>query len=230
VLVVGFPTGLFAANCYVVAPAAGERCVIIDPGQDVVAPLAEVLREHRLKPAAVLVTHGHIDHMWSVVPVCGEHEIAAYVHPADRGRVADPTRTLSADLVAALGLAGVTFGEPADVRELSDGGALDLAGLALTAAHAPGHTAGSVVFRSDAGGPDGEPVAFTGDVLFAGSIGRSDQIGGDSGAMQQSLSRLLAWPDETLVFPGHGGSTSIGRERRSNPFLRDLEPARQGSA
>ena len=229
-LVVGFPTGLFAANCYIVAPSAGEQCVIIDPGQDVVVPLGEVLREHRLKPAAVLVTHGHIDHMWSVVPVCGEHEIAAYVHPADRDRLGDPTRTLSADLVAALGVAGVTFGEPADVRELSDGGALDVAGLALTATHAPGHTAGSVVFRSDAGGPDGEPMAFTGDVLFAGSIGRSDQIGGDSDAMQLSLSRLLAWPDETLVFPGHGGSTSIGRERRSNPFLRDLVATRQGSA
>jgi len=227
VLVVGFPTGLFAANCYVVAPAAGAQCVIIDPGQDVVAPLADVLREHRLKPAAVLLTHGHIDHMWSVVPVCGDHEVAAYVHPADRDRLGDPVRTLSADLVAALGLAGVTFDEPADVRELSDGGALELAGLALTAAHAPGHTAGSVVFRSETGGPDGQPMAFTGDVLFAGSIGRSDTIGGDPAAMQQSLSRLLSWPDETLVFPGHGGSTSIGRERDSNPFLRDIESARQ---
>jgi hydroxyacylglutathione hydrolase len=230
VLVVGFPTGLFAANCYVVAPAPGEECVIVDPGQDVIGPLAAALREHKLKPAAVLLTHGHIDHMWSVVPVCGEHEIAAYVHPADRDRLDDPTRTLSADLVAALGVAGVTFGEPADVRELSDGGVLDLAGLALTAAHMPGHTAGSVVFRSGAGGPDGEPVAFTGDVLFAGSIGRSDQIGGDSDAMQQSLTRLLSWPDETLVMPGHGGSTSIGRERQSNPFLRELEHSRQATA
>jgi hydroxyacylglutathione hydrolase len=222
VLVVGFPTGLFAANCYVVAPSAGHHCVVIDPGQDAVPGLAEVLREHRLQPAAVLVTHGHIDHMWSVLPVCGAHDVAAYIHGSDRDRLADPLRTLSPDLIEALGVAGVTFGEPDEVRELTDGVVLDLAGLTLTADHTPGHTEGSVVFRAASGGPDGEPLMFSGDLLFAGSIGRTDNAGGDDVAMQSSLARVLTYADETVVLPGHGRSTTIGRERVTNPYLRGL--------
>ena len=221
-LVVGFPTGLFVANCYVVAPSAGQHCVVIDPGQDAVPGLTEVLREHRLKPAAVLVTHGHIDHMWSVLPVCGAHDVAAYIHGRDRGRLADPLRTLSPDLVEALGVAGVTFGEPDDVRELTDGARLDLAGLTLMADHTPGHTEGSVVFRATGGGPDGEPLMFSGDLLFAGSIGRTDNVGGDDAAMHASLARVLTFADETVVLPGHGPSTTIGRERVTNPYLRGL--------
>jgi len=227
VLVVGFPTGLFAANCYVVAPSAGEQCVVIDPGQDAVAGLTEVLREHRLQPAAVLVTHGHIDHMWSVLPVCGANDVAAYIHGNDRDRLADPVGTLSPDLVEALGVAGVTFGEPDDVRELTDGVLLDLAGLTLTADHTPGHTEGSVVFRTVEGGPDGEGLMFSGDLLFAGSIGRTDNAGGDDVAMRASLARVLRLPDETAVLPGHGRSTTIGRERVTNPHLRGLAGVRQ---
>jgi len=221
-LVVGFPAGLFAANCYVVAPSAGERCVVIDPGQDAVPALSEVLREHRLRPAAVLLTHGHIDHMWSAFPVCDAHGVAAYIHSRDRDRLADPVRTLSADLVAALGLAGVTFSEPDEVRELTDDTVLDVAGLEFVADHTPGHTEGSVVFRTADGGLDGEPLMFSGDLLFAGSIGRSDNIGGDPVAMQASLSWALTLPDHTVVLPGHGGSTTIGHERATNPHLRGL--------
>ena len=225
-LVVGFPTGSFAANCFVLAPAAGERCVVVDPGQDAVPALAEVLHEHRLQPAAVLLTHGHIDHMWSVLPVCNAYDVAAYIHPRDRDRLADPIRTLSPDLVAALGLAGVTFTEPDEVRELTDGGLVDAGGLSLTVDHTPGHTEGSVVFRTADGGPDGAPLMCAGDLLFAGSIGRSDQIGGDPAAMQVSLAKILTLPDETVVLPGHGGSTTIGRERATNPHLRGLAGAR----
>jgi hydroxyacylglutathione hydrolase len=224
-LVVGFPAGLFAANCYVVAASAGERCVVIDPGQDAVPALSEVLREHRLRPAAVLLTHGHIDHMWSAFPVCDAHGVAAYIHASDRDRLADPVRTLSADLVAALGLAGVTFTEPDEIRELADDNVLDLAGLEFVADHTPGHTAGSVVFRTadgGRGGQDGEPLMFSGDLLFAGSIGRSDTIGGDPVAMQASLSWAMTLPDRTVVLPGHGGSTTIGQERATNPHLRGL--------
>ena len=221
-LVVGFPTGLFAANCYVVAHSAGQRCVVIDPGQDAVPRLTEVLREHRLRPAAVLVTHGHIDHMWSVLPVCGAHDIAAYIHGSDRDRLADPIRTLPPDLVEALGVAGVTFSEPDDVRDLTDGEVLDLAGLTVTADHTPGHTEGSVVFRLPDGGADGEPLMFSGDLLFAGSIGRTDSVGGDDRAMRASLARVLTLPDETVVLPGHGRSTTIGAERATNPHLQGI--------
>jgi len=222
VLVVGFPAGLFAANCYVVAPAAGERCVVIDPGQEAVPDLSEVLREHRLRPAAVLLTLGHIDHMWSAYPVCDAHDTPAYIHSNDRERLADPVRTLTPDLVAALGVAGVTFNEPDEVRELTDGGVLELAGLQVIADHAPGHTEGSVVFRTADGGVDGEPLMFSGDLLFAGSIGRSDSVGGDPVAMEKSLAWAMTLPDETVVLPGHGRTTTIGHERATNPHLRGL--------
>jgi hydroxyacylglutathione hydrolase len=110
---------------------------------------------------------------------------------------------------------------------LTDGGALDLAGVSLTADHTPGHTEGSVVFRLPDGGPDGVPLMFSGDLLFAGSIGRTDNAGGDEAAMQASLARVLTFADETVVLPGHGRSTTIGRERATNPHLRSLPVVRE---
>jgi glyoxylase-like metal-dependent hydrolase (beta-lactamase superfamily II) len=226
-LIAGFPAGSFGTNCYVIAPAAGERCVVVDPGQDAVDGVADILREHRLLPAAVVLTHGHLDHMWSVLPVCGAHDVPAYIHPADRFMLADPLRGVSPQFAAMVG-PDVTFAEPDEVRELVDGKALGLGGVLgfdLVVDHAPGHTKGSVTFtlpRLDAAGdPD---VLFSGDLLFAGSIGRSDLPGGDPAELDDSLARVvLPRPDDTLVLPGHGGSTTIGRERASNPFLRGLK-------
>lgn len=217
-LIAGFPAGSFGTNCYVVAPGPGERCVVVDPGQDAVGDLTDLLREHRLRPAAVVLTHGHLDHMWSVTPVCGAHDIPAYIHPADRFMLADPLKGVSPQLAAMIGDA--TFTEPEQVRELADGGALGLAsalGFDLIVDHAPGHTKGSVAFTlprlDDAGDPD---VMFSGDLLFAGSIGRSDLPGGDPAEMNVSLARVvLPRPDDTVVLPGHGGRTTIGRERAS---------------
>jgi hydroxyacylglutathione hydrolase len=225
-VIAGFPAGSFGTNCYVIAPAAGERCVVVDPGQDAVDGVAELLREHRLRPAAVILTHGHLDHMWSVVPVCGAHDVPAYIHPADRFMLADPLRGVSPQLAAMVG--AKTFTEPDEVRELADGRALGLAdvlGFDLVVDHAPGHTKGSVTFTlprlDEAGDPD---VLFSGDLLFAGSIGRSDLPGGDSEELNASLARVvLPRPDDTFVLPGHGGSTTIGRERASNPFLQSLK-------
>lgn len=225
-LIAGFPAGSFGTNCYVIAPAAGERCVVLDPGQDAVDGVAEILREHRLRPAAVVLTHGHIDHMWSVVPVCGSYDVPAFIHPADRFMLADPLKGVSPQLAAMVGDA--TFTEPDEVRELADGGALGLAGVLgfdLVVDHAPGHTKGSVTFTlprlDDAGDPD---VMFSGDLLFAGSIGRSDLPGGDPAELNVSLARVvLPRPDDTVVLPGHGGRTTIGRERASNPYLRGLK-------
>ena len=96
-LVAGFPAGAFAANCYIVATAPGEQCVIIDPGQDAMPGIEEILAEHRLRPAAVLLTHGHIDHVWSVAPVCDAQGIPAYIHPADRALLSDPARRAAWD-------------------------------------------------------------------------------------------------------------------------------------
>ena len=217
-LIAGFPAGSFAANCYVVAPGPGEECVIIDPGQDAEAGIEEILAEHRLKPVAVLLTHGHIDHIWSVVPVCGARDIPAYIHPSDRALLSDPARGLGLPAGQQL-FGGLTFTEPDDVAELTDGMTVRLAGVELVVDHAPGHTPGSVTFRAAPG------VMFSGDLLFAGSIGRTDLPGGDYPAILDSLARVcLTLPDDVQVLPGHGPGTTIGAERASNPFLAGLPP------
>lgn len=225
--VVGFPAAAFGTNCFVLAPAEGEECVVVDPGVGVVDRLEQVLATHRLKPAAVLLTHGHLDHVYAVTPVCGAHGVAAMIHPDDRYRLADPIRTLDPSLVAMMEQSFGTsarWKEPDDVVPLTDGQRLEIAGLSLAVDHAPGHTEGSVMFRTDAE-PGAEPLLLSGDVLFAGSIGRTDLPGGDMQAMWASLAgKVLPLDDATVVLPGHGPQTSIGRERLSNPFL--LEAAR----
>jgi hydroxyacylglutathione hydrolase len=229
VLVVGFPAEAFGTNCYVVAPGPGERCLVVDPGIGVIDELDAVLDEHRLQPAAVLLTHGHLDHTFSVTPVCDARDIPAYLHPADRYMLKDPAKALSMDLRALFG-GRITWTEPSDVVALEDGGVISLAGLEITIDHAPGHTGGSVMFRTPAEGSefDAAELCFSGDVLFAGSIGRTDLPGGDTAAMMASLrDRVLPLADDTVVLPGHGPATTIGRERAHNPYL--AEAARGGS-
>jgi glyoxylase-like metal-dependent hydrolase (beta-lactamase superfamily II) len=215
VLVAGFPAEAFGTNCYVLATGPGEQCLVVDPGIGVTDRLAEVLAEHRLHPAAVLLTHGHLDHTFSVAPVCGARGITAYIHPADRELLADPAKGLSRELAGLLGNQ-LPYAEPEDVAELPDGGTITLAGLTITVDHAPGHTRGSVLFRV-------AEACFSGDVLFAGSIGRTDLPGGSMPQMLASLrDKILPLPDETSVLPGHGPATTIGRERATNPYLREV--------
>jgi hydroxyacylglutathione hydrolase len=223
VLIAGFPAGAFAANCYIVAPGPGEQCLIIDPGQDAEAGIDEIVQRYRLRPAAVLLTHGHIDHVWSVAPVCGARDIPAYIHPADRALLSDPARGFPLAQGQQL-LGGLTFTEPADVVELTGGMTLDLAGVQVVADHAPGHTPGSLTFRLPA---DADPgTLFSGDLLFAGSIGRVDLPGGDYATILDSLARVcLPLPDETVVLSGHGPKTTIGAERTGNPYLAGLAPS-----
>jgi len=233
VLIAGFPANAFGTNCYVLAPARGEQCVVVDPGIGVVDRLDALLAEHRLRPAAVLLTHGHLDHTFSVAPVCGARGITAYVHPDDRELLADPAKGLSVDLTQLFG-GRLPYAEPEDVAELADGVTLALAGLEITVDHAPGHTGGSVLFRLPGAGPAvrsdlalppggdwaAEQICLSGDVLFAGSIGRTDLPGGSLPAMVTSLrERVLPLADDTVVLPGHGPATTIGRERASNPYL-----------
>jgi hydroxyacylglutathione hydrolase len=235
-LVAGFPAGSFAANCYLVASGPGAECLIIDPGEDAEQGIEEIIERYRLRPAAVLLTHGHIDHIWSVAPVCGARDIPAFIHPEDRALLTDPAKGLWLAPGQQL-LRGITFSEPDDVRELTDGMTLQLAGVDLVVDHAPGHTPGSVTFRlPGAGGIGGsapradtatEPgTIFTGDLLFAGSIGRTDLPGGDYETILSSLARVcLPLADETVVLSGHGPQTTIGAERVHNPFLAGLAPA-----
>lgn len=217
VLVAGFPAGPPGTNCWVVAPGPGQECVVVDPGIGAASPLDDLLARHRLQPVAVVLTHGHFDHTFSVVPVCGARDIPAYIHPADRHQIADPWSGIGAPAGTPL-FGQLTFAEPDDVRELVDGEPLRLAGVELSVALAPGHTPGSVVFGLDT---TDEPLLFSGDLLFAGSIGRVDLPGGSEAAMMESLRRVvLPMDDATVVHPGHGESTTIGRERATNPFLR----------
>ena len=212
-LIAGFPAGSFGTNCYVIAPGPGSECVVVDPGQDATDGIGSILAEHRLKPVAVLLTHGHIDHIWSVRPVCGAHDVPAYIHPGDRALLSDPARGLGAAGLALLG--GLTFTEPDDVRELGADPLISLAGMDFTVDLTPGHTPGSVTFRL------GDTALLAGDLLFAGSIGRTDLPGGDTGQMMASLARvILPMPDELAVLPGHGPATTIGAERATNPYLR----------
>jgi hydroxyacylglutathione hydrolase len=223
VLIAGFPAGSFAANCYLIAAAPGEECLIIDPGEDAEPGIAEIVERYRLRPAAVLATHGHIDHIWSVAPVCGARNIPAYIHPADRALLTDPAQGLSLQAGQQL-FGGITFSEPDDVVELADGMTLDLAGVQLVVDHAPGHTPGSVTFRLPAVAEPG--TLFSGDLLFAGSIGRVDLPGGDYATILDSLARVcLPLPDETVVLSGHGPQTTIGTERTANPYLAGLTPS-----
>jgi hydroxyacylglutathione hydrolase len=224
VLVTGFPAEAAGTNCYVVAAAPGEQCLIVDPGIGVLDRLAEVLDEHRLHPAAVLLTHGHLDHTFSVAPVCGARGIPAYIHPGDLEMLADPEKGLSMSVEQLFG-GRVDYSAPDDVVELTDGATLSLAGLEVTVDHAPGHTGGSVLFRLPGAGSAwaAEQICLSGDVLFAGSIGRTDLPGGSTDTMLVSLrDKVLPLTDDTVVLPGHGPETTIGRERKTNPYLRDL--------
>lgn len=231
-LVAGFPSAAFGTNVYVVAPGPGEECVVVDPGVDVADGIDALLYEHRLKPVAVLLTHGHLDHTFSVVPVAGARDIPAYIHPDDRELLADPMKGLSQETRQMFG-GRLEWQEPDDVKVLRDGETLQLAGLDIVVDHAPGHTPGSVMFRVP-----GAPATLTGaavtptqtllsgDVLFAGSIGRTDLPGGSYDQMLDSLAaRVLPLDDDILVLPGHGPATTIGQERATNPYLAQLEAA-----
>jgi len=159
------------------------------------------------------------------VPVCGARGIPAYLHPDDRALLTDPMSGISAqtrEALAAMTDGAFSVGEPDDLRPLVDGGELELAGLRFVVDHAPGHTRGSVMFRR--AGEDGvPPILLSGDVLFEGSIGRTDLPGGDHSAMLRSLrEKVLPLDDETVVLPGHGGTTTIERERATNPYLAAL--------
>ncbi len=215
---------MLACNCYVLAPRQGADAIVVDPGQRAMGPLRRILDENRLTPAAVLLTHGHIDHMWSAQKVADTYGCPAYIHPADRHMLTDPIKGFGPRLAQMA--FGAMFREPRQVLELDrDGDKIELGGITVAVDHTPGHTLGSVVFRvdGDAGGADS--VAFTGDTLFRQTVGRTDLPGGSGRDLLDSIvTKLLVLDDDTLVLPGHGERTTIGLERHTNPFLEGLTP------
>ncbi len=224
VLLTGFPAGMLACNCYVLARRAGSDAIIVDPGQRAMGTLRRILDENRLTPAAVLLTHGHIDHIWSAQKVADSYGCPAFIHPADRFMLADPIRGFG-PRIGQLAV-GALFREPRQVIDLDrDGDTLDFGGITVTVDHTPGHTRGSVVFRvpDAAGGSGCGELAFTGDTLFKQSVGRTDLPGGSGRDLMDSIiTKLLVLDDDTAVLPGHGESSTIGLERRTNPFLQGL--------
>jgi hydroxyacylglutathione hydrolase len=209
----------FGTNCYVLSAGRGSECVVVDPGIGVAPRLDDVFSRLGLKPVAVLVSHGHLDHTYSVTPVCGANDVPAYIHAADAHLLADPAQGFSANMMSLVGT-GLDWAEPDDVQVLDDGGVVELAGMRFTVDHAPGHTAGSAMFHT-AG--DEAAYTLTGDVLFRGAIGRTDLPGGSDAAMQETLrTKVLPLDDGVVVLPGHGPATTIAAERARNPYLKRL--------
>jgi hydroxyacylglutathione hydrolase len=223
VLITGFPAGLLQCNCYVLAPHPGADAIVVDPGQRAMGQLRRILDKNRLTPAAVLLTHGHIDHIWSAQKVSDSFGCPTYIHPEDRFMLTDPIKDYGPKIGQLL-LAAM-FREPKQVIELDrDGDKIDLAGISVTVDHTPGHTRGSVVFRIGEA-MDAKDVVFTGDTLFQRSVGRTDLFGGSGRDLLRSIvDKLLVLNDATVVLPGHGNSTTIGEERRFNPFIEGLSP------
>ncbi|MGB5533258.1 MAG: MBL fold metallo-hydrolase [Acidimicrobiia bacterium] len=202
-----------ATNCYVIAPERGGPAVIVDAPPDVDA-VARLLTAYDLVPVALLVTHGHVDHAGGAAGVVERTGVSAYIHPDDDYLVSDPATQLRS--IFGFVPPGVEqFAPPERYVDLVDGQHLAFAGFDFEVRHTPGHTLGHCVFVVEE-----EGLIFSGDQLFAGSIGRSDLPGGDFRTLMASMrTQVMTLPDDTRVLPGHGPETTIGRERVVNPFI-----------
>jgi len=207
---------MFATNCWIIAPSEGSECIIVDPGMpDISRDIEMIIEEHKLKPVAALLTHGHLDHTFSITPLADGYDISAYIHSEDRRFIADPAGIHGEQFIAQL--EAMTFVEPKKVNELKNGATLELLGMKITAIHAPGHTRGSLMFTIN------DEILISGDVLFAGSIGRTDLPTGSSKEMINTLkTKVLTLSDDLRVLTGHGPETTIKFERKNNPYLKEL--------
>ncbi|MFQ5948516.1 MAG: MBL fold metallo-hydrolase [Acidimicrobiia bacterium] len=203
-------------NCYVVAPEPGSAGLVIDAPPDLAA-IQELLAHHDVVPVALLVTHGHVDHVGGAGGVTRSFQTTAYLHPDDDWLALDPETQLRSMFGM---IPSGEFAPPEQYERLEDGQLLELAGLHLEVLHTPGHTPGHCCFYWEE-----EGMLFSGDQIFAGSIGRTDLPGGDYPTLMRSMKeKVMTLPDPTEVLPGHGPATTLARERRTNPFLQDFRP------
>lgn len=203
--IVTIENGRFAENCYLLAPPGSSDAVIVDPGEEPERFLAAA-RQHELAIKAIWLTHGHLDHIMGVADIKAATGAPIYLHPGDR-LLYDRLPDVAANF-------GIEWDAPPPVdRQWEHGGVAPLGSLQFAVRHTPGHSPGSVCFVAPG-------LVIGGDVLFQGSIGRTDLPGGNHARLIQSIrEELLVLPDDTVVYPGHGPPTTIGVERRSNPFL-----------
>ena len=212
----------FETNCWILAVGTGNECIIVDPGMakpNLVNEIEQKVSELKLKPVAVFITHGHLDHTFSVLPLTKQVPMRTFVTGDDRFLLTDPMGALdrggvSEQFLKAFGVE--KFKEPDEIVELEDFSTFEVAGMKITSIFAPGHTKGSVIFTVD------DKQLISCDVLFAGSIGRTDLPTGSASQMRKTLrDRILTLPDSLNVLPGHGGQTTIGTERVRNPYLQN---------
>ena len=216
--IASFPAPMYATNCWIIAGKPGQECIIVDPGMpDISHEITAIIEENNLKPVAALITHGHLDHTYSVKPLADGYGIASYIHSEDREYLLKPQGAHGAEFIATLD--AMSFEEPADTRNLRHGDLLEILDMKITAIHSPGHTKGSTMFSIN------DQLLVSGDVLFAGSIGRTDLPSGSAEAMVKTLkTRVLPLSDDLRVLPGHGPETTIKFERKNNPYLKELRP------
>ena len=207
---------MFGTNCWVIASGKGSECIIIDPGMpDISAEIELIVSEEGLKPVAALMTHGHLDHTFSITALADGYGIPAYIHSEDRRFIADPAGIHDTQFRQTI--SAMSFAEPQDTRTLRDGELLNLVGISIKAIHAPGHTRGSLMFLLN------DEYLLSGDVLFSGTIGRTDQPTGSAADMKETLrKKILPLDDAIEVLPGHGPQTTIENERKRNPYLKEL--------
>jgi glyoxylase-like metal-dependent hydrolase (beta-lactamase superfamily II) len=202
-----FSDNPFATNCWMVAADGSDDAVVVDPGFEP-ARIRSMLGAAGKRPVAVLASHGHFDHVGSAGVLCGDG-LPLYIHEADELALTDPAAWGSGIPVPPVPVK--------DVRTVVEGDVLEFAGFRIEVMHTPGHTPGSVCFVTDG-------YLFSGDLVFRGSIGRSDFPNSSPPEMEASLRRFLTLPDPLPVYPGHGPDTTVGYERRTNPFLLELRP------
>lgn len=204
--IVLIPNGQFVQNCYLVADAEQKVAVMVDPGEESGRILSELGRRNWTLQA-IWLTHAHIDHILGVEAVHAAHAVPIHLHPADL-----PLYLGVAEQASWMGFE-VRTKPPRPDRELFPGETLNVGGVSFAVRHVPGHSPGHVAFV-------GNGVILGGDVLFSGSIGRTDLPGGDTATLMQSIhAEFLTLPDSTVVYSGHGPATTIGVERETNPFL-----------
>jgi hydroxyacylglutathione hydrolase len=196
--------GDLQTNMYLFYSELSRRCFVIDPGAEA-GKIISLIEREKLDPVAVILTHGHADHVGAAAELLSHFHIPLWIHEADEKTMrAQFNREIAAMFAMTL--------PPAAERLLKDGEAIGSDDLTLTVVHSPGHTPGSILLQNN-------NLLFTGDTLFQGDVGRTDLPGGDAKQLQHSLAKIREFPSSTIILPGHGEASTLERELETNPFL-----------